>query len=460
MRADWCLHYWKRSVYPIHGTPTATRQFDYSAPTILRLRRSIKPTRGRRRLDGRGGGLLLLCGLCSCLFYLVLPLASEDTASQVQNECHLSVRRRCFGILFGTVLVWQGINSLRGRSSISAARAFPSLPVFVFAFVGAVARWASQPWGFHRLPHMPFRRGTFLAASLPPLALLAYAAHRLGKASGLRALARFLWLGRAGGDLARICPRNLVALAFVLVAAVVIASLPDSRAIVQQIAGAATGWHSERRISPKSSVVFESGGDGRRWLLYFAVVIPPVEEAVKALVVAFATHTAPGPADALLWGMAAGAGFAVLESMFNASVNLDAWAPLILMRAGASVLHVANGATMGLGWYAARVERRWGRLSAGVCRERGLSCRVERGGDPDEHFARGFGGGSPAVNPSTVLGGVLLPSFSSWCCWDWLGSSMPFGVSKRRKFPVVMLRNEASPTPNRGLCAPLRVTNR
>jgi hypothetical protein len=33
-----------------------------------------------------------------------------------------------------------------------------------------------------------------------------------------------------------------------------------------------------------------------------------------------------------------------------------------LSRVGATIIHVANGATMARGWYAARVERRWSRL--------------------------------------------------------------------------------------------------
>ena len=39
-----------------------------------------------------------------------------------------------------------------------------------------------------------------------------------------------------------------------------------------------------------------------------------------------------------------------------------AWAQLIVLRVGAAIVHVTNGANLGRGWYAARVERRWGTL--------------------------------------------------------------------------------------------------
>jgi hypothetical protein len=64
----------------------------------------------------------------------------------------------------------------------------------------------------------------------------------------------------------------------------------------------------------------------------------------------------------VLWGIAAGAGFGALENLFNATGLLSAWAFGMFLRVGATTMHVANGALMGRGWYAARVEKKWGRL--------------------------------------------------------------------------------------------------
>lgn len=303
--------------------------------------------------------MLLLCGLCSALFYVIVPLTARNGSSQVQGNVVFGAAAG-FGLLCGALFAWQGIAAWQGRPSVSSARVFPPLVAFVFAFVGAVLLGMAvlsvpiiAPYGFPPL-HL-------LAAALPPLALLAYAARRLGKASGFRALlVSFGWGALAATSLAFVL-EMIVALGLVVVAAVVLANAPNSRALLDQLQAQLRLAQRTQDLSVLSQWL-SSPVATAALVVYFALIIPPIEEAVKALVVAFADPRRTRAADALLWGMSAGAGFAVLESMFNASIGLDAWASLIVLRAGSAVLHVANGATMGLGWYAARVERRWGRL--------------------------------------------------------------------------------------------------
>ena len=303
--------------------------------------------------------LLLLCGLCSALFYVVLPLVARANPSNLQANV-ICGSAAGFGLLFGIALLWQGLNAVRGRTSISSARVFPHLIVFVLAFIGAIllglGTLAFQPITAYAFP--PWH---FFAASLPPLALLAYGAHRLGQSSGLRALlVSFSWGALVATALAFII-EILIAFVFVVIAAVIIASLPNSRALLEQM-------QAELRLAQRTqdfsalSQWFSNPAVLAGVLLYFAVIVPPIEEAVKALVVGFINPKQTRAADAVLWGMAAGAGFAVIENMFNASVGLAIWAPLVLLRVGAAIVHVANGANMGRGWYAARVERRWGKL--------------------------------------------------------------------------------------------------
>ena len=303
--------------------------------------------------------LLLLCGLCSALFYVVLPLVARANPSNLQANV-ICGSTAGFGLVFGIALLWQGLNAVRGRTSISSARVFPHLIVFVLAFIGAIllglGTLAFQPITAYAFP--PWH---FFAASLPPLALLAYGAHRLGQSSGLRALlVSFSWGALVATALAFII-EILIAFVFVVIAAVIIASLPNSRALLEQM-------QAELRLAQRTqdfsalSQWFSNPAVLAGVLLYFAVIVPPIEEAVKALVVGFINPKQTRAADAVLWGMAAGAGFAVIENMFNASVGLAIWAPLVLLRVGAAIVHVANGANMGRGWYAARVERRWGKL--------------------------------------------------------------------------------------------------
>jgi RsiW-degrading membrane proteinase PrsW (M82 family) len=167
----------------------------------------------------------------------------------------------------------------------------------------------------------------------------------------------FSWGALAATTLAFIL-EMIVAVVLIVIAALIVTRLPNSRALLDQL-------QAQLRLAQRTqdfSAISEWLSNPAvlaALLLYFAVIIPPLEEAVKALVVAFIDPRRTRKADAVLWGMGAGAGFAVVETVFNASVSLAAWAPLILLRVGAAVVHVANGANMGRAWYTARVERRW-----------------------------------------------------------------------------------------------------
>lgn len=90
-------------------------------------------------------------------------------------------------------------------------------------------------------------------------------------------------------------------------------------------------------------------------------IIPVIEEGVKTIGVGVMSNfRRPTLAQAFLWGLACGAGFALVENLFNTTNALEAWAPLVLLRTGATMLHCFTGALMGLAWYQILVKRRWG----------------------------------------------------------------------------------------------------
>ena len=312
--------------------------------------------------------VLLLCGMCSALFYVVLPFTRQVRGSPVETNVALGALAG-IGIVLGGALLWQGIGTLAERGLLRAARVFPPLLVFVILFfvslllgLGAlsiqnivrgaqgatIAAFVFPPW------HV-------IAASIPPITILAYAAHRLGATSGVRALLVSISWGALGATALGIVIEVLIAAGFVVVAALVISLGPNSPELIQQLQSqlalaratgdfsTVAGWMNNPAVL---AVV----------LLYAAVLIPFVEEALKAIIVAFIDPRRTRLADALLWGMGAGAGFAVFENLFNGSAALSIWALTIILRIGATIMHIANGATMGRGWYAARVERRWNRL--------------------------------------------------------------------------------------------------
>lgn len=304
---------------------------------------------------------LLLCGFCSSLFYIVLPFASQARAEELQANV-VCGSTAGLGLLFGALMAWQGWATVRGRDTVQAARVFPPVLVLVLVFVGAVllglgalaspavAVYAFAPWHF-------------IASALPPLVYVAYAARRLGNRSGLRALTVALGWGALGSTTLAFLLEGVVGAALILALALALASFPGSRALLDQL-------QAQLRLAQRSQD-FTGLSD---WLsspfvmaglvFYFALIVPPLEEAVKALVVAFIDPRRTRAADALLWGLAAGAGFAIIENMFNAATSLEAWAPVVLLRVGATTMHVANGGMVGRGWFAARVEGRWGSLIA------------------------------------------------------------------------------------------------
>ena len=72
------------------------------------------------------------------------------------------------------------------------------------------------------------------------------------------------------------------------------------------------------------------------------------------------SYRRPGTAQAFLWGVAGGAGFAIAEGLFNAAINLESWSVVVLLRVGSTLMHCLGSGLMGLGWhYLLRTRRPW-----------------------------------------------------------------------------------------------------
>jgi len=92
-----------------------------------------------------------------------------------------------------------------------------------------------------------------------------------------------------------------------------------------------------------------------------AGLVPLAEEAIKTIGVVLMGYRRPSLPQAVLWGLAAGAGFAAAEGLLNATGSLDSWLPGVLLRIGTTLLHCLTGALMGVAWYQILVRRRWSR---------------------------------------------------------------------------------------------------
>ena len=302
--------------------------------------------------------MMLLCGLVSSLLYAILPL-SRSSASDLTTSAMVGSSAG-LGILFGMILIWQGINLVTGHGSRTAARAFPPLIFFVVAFVVTIALGLATQQ-IKSFANYLFPPWYFFAAVIPALTILAYAAHRLGKTSGVRALITSFTWGALGATAIAAVVELLTAFILVLGAILLVALVSGNPNFLQELQSNLTRMRGS--LDPETATnLFANPATVIGTLIYLAGVVPLIEETLKTLVIAFIDPKRTQRQDAVLWGIAAGAGFAIVENIFNGSAVLSLWAMVVLTRVGATSMHIANGVTMGRGWYAARVERRWSRL--------------------------------------------------------------------------------------------------
>lgn len=90
-------------------------------------------------------------------------------------------------------------------------------------------------------------------------------------------------------------------------------------------------------------------------------LIPLVEEVVKTIGVGLMANRRPTLPQAVLWGLAAGAGFSIAEGLLNSTGGLGAWLATIVLRLGTTLLHCFTGALVGVAWYQLFTQQRWAR---------------------------------------------------------------------------------------------------
>jgi RsiW-degrading membrane proteinase PrsW (M82 family) len=325
----------------------------------------------------RAGGVALLalaaflslCGILSGGCYLILPLVEKNRDAALQLNL-VTGALAGLSILLAALLAWQAIVTLSGRPSSSAARAFPPVVVFIgldlLAILFGLGILSSSAGGPSFATAYVFPPWHLIAAALPPLALLAYAAHRLGATSGLRALILSVSWGALGATGLALLLELVTGASIAGIVALALMLLPGNEGVLAQLGQT---WEQSQASQDPANLfrLLSNPAIITGVFVYFTFIVPLIEEAVKTLVVAFADPRRMRSGDAVLWGIGAGAGFAILESALNASTVLDAWAVAMILRVGATVMHVGNGATMARGWYAARVERRWSKLIRAYC---------------------------------------------------------------------------------------------
>ncbi|MCC7354851.1 MAG: PrsW family intramembrane metalloprotease [Anaerolineae bacterium] len=318
------------------------------------MRRAMQFLTGLVGLGVAGMGLLL------ALAYLLLSRTETEfnlVGSSPALQTTVAFALAALSVGLGLPLAWTAFRAYaRVRSPVAR---LPSPWLFAAAFIVVVAAGQAVLSVDVAAPVIfpPFHA---LASLLPPLLILAAVARPLLRA-GIAISRRDLVLNLASGAFIAtniaITLELLAVLALVIVAIVVLALTPggmEAAAVWAERFSAAqalndTSWLQDLARNP--------------WLIaavgsILVIVAPAAEEALKGMGVLFLGYRRPTRAQAFIWGVAGGAGFALAEGLFNGALGLQTWGFTAVARAAAAVMHATGGGLTGLGWQSLLTTRR------------------------------------------------------------------------------------------------------
>lgn len=313
------------------------------------------------------GGFMLFLSIFGMAAYAILPVVRARSAL-ANNTLVASLTAIAF--VFGAIILAIGMSLLRGRPLPRFSLPPPWLFVGVFVLVVGIGQGVlAVKFGTAYL----FPPWHILASMMLPLAALSYAAKRLTPTPGQTVLAHLSW-GGAGSILFALVLELLVGVFLVLgVALVLVIALGPDRLtqLAGQLRSFSNGTPDIEQVMPllsREPLVLIVAALAA--LAFFTVIGPMIEETFKSLGPGiWIVRTRPTASRALLAGLAAGAGFAFSENLLLGANIVTAqggsdvlWAPLIVARAGTSLVHVAATATVSLGWHSAFVGGRRARF--------------------------------------------------------------------------------------------------
>jgi hypothetical protein len=305
------------------------------------------------------GLTIALLGLLGGVLYFVLPLVFKGWEADPLQISIVGGAFIALGLGLGFPLGWQGLSSLLGRPS----RPFRPRPIGLLLVLFVLAVVAGQiVLATDFFAPVIFPLFHFLGAVLPPLIVTAFVGRRLSSAAvPVRWREVVLQMG-SGAFLAISLAFGLEAVLglFILFAALLVVALtPNGVAWLQELTANLQdpSWIadpvnlSQVLLSPSVAVAL---------VMIFVVIAPLGEELFKPLGVALMSYRRPEAAQAFLWGVTGGAGFAIAEGLFNAAIALESWSIVVLLRVGSTLMHCLGSGLMGLGWYhLLRTRRPW-----------------------------------------------------------------------------------------------------
>jgi RsiW-degrading membrane proteinase PrsW (M82 family) len=314
-------------------------------------------------------GVMLLSGGAACAsLYLLRPFAYDGPDLLTTNLTLASLA--AIGLTLGFSLVYQARNFLRGRRSATFDPPAPWKLAALFVISLAAGQVSLSALPSVRLTSLVFPPLHVLAATTPALAILAFAGRRT-KAASWRTISLEVSHGSILAPTVALTAELIVVLALVFSASLAVVLMPGGAERLMELSSQLQDptWLEDPNNLARLvlSPVTVAG-----IVLVFVIAAPLIEEFVKGLGVLLLGFRLTGRAEALLWGVACGAGFALGESLFNGSVVLEGWAIVMLVRWGASLMHCVASGLMGIGWYEALALKRPARLLAAYAGSAGI----------------------------------------------------------------------------------------
>jgi len=257
----------------------------------------------------------------------------------------------------GLVLAWQAWQAVRGRESgpFRPRRVWPLAIVFLAALVcGQVI--LSQDLD----PTLTFPIFHLLAAIIPSIFVLGLAGHSLAGLTRWRDLVLQLSSGAFVATTISFILEMVAGLGLIAIASFGVATQPGGQETLQSLLEQLRNPTALQDPAFLSSLAQSALVIGLA-LLILSVIVPLIEEATKTLGIGLFSYRRITMAQAFLWGLAGGAGFAMAENLLNTLGGFDGWIIAMLSRIGATIMHCFVGGLMGLAWYHVLSQQRWRR---------------------------------------------------------------------------------------------------
>jgi RsiW-degrading membrane proteinase PrsW (M82 family) len=287
-----------------------------------------------------GSALLLLGGLA----VTALLLRATLRGAQFSLAALASTTGLGIGALAGGAgSLYFGIRALLKQPSarFSLPPAWVWLLATLAAFGGEIVLWNLQPTPGPVLTILPL---FILAGALPAGTILAFAAQRLDYPSTWRHMLVSLVYGAVVATLVAGIFEGVLFIVLVAILLRLGIQVPFGENFLQ----------SFDPSDPLQVLMF---------VLVASVIAPVIEESFKPLGAVFLLPRVRGPSEAFLLGLAAGEGFAVIETLTYFGLGQADWISVAIDRIGAGLLHGVGAGMGALGWYylvrGKGISRRW-----------------------------------------------------------------------------------------------------